>query len=128
MLLHQRIDLFFRQGLVEEAGDGHLLGAGHIHGVQRGGEHDDDNGLLLRQRQLHVGFQKGQPVEHGHVHVQQNESRAGRGFGHAGLHERAQRLLAIFGHEHLLGRPHAQEQEFIKVISSRVVIDQEHTS
>jgi hypothetical protein len=65
-------------------------------------------GLLVGQGHLHVGFQKGQPVEHGHVHVQQDEARTGgTRWNSTRLVERAQGLLSILGHEHLLGYAHA---------------------
>ena len=72
--------------------------------------------------------EKGQPVHHGHVHVEQNQPRAaGRLGAGAGLAQRAQGGFAVLGHEHLPGHAHATQQQLVQEVRGAVVVDQQHT-
>ena len=61
-------------GLGEEAGHGQPVGALPAGWVQRGDEHDDDNGVLPYQEQPLVRFQKLETAHDGQVNVEENQA------------------------------------------------------
>ena len=61
------------QGFGEDAGHGQPVGALPTGWVQRGGEHDDDNGVLSCQEQPLVRFQELETAHDEQVNVGENQ-------------------------------------------------------
>jgi hypothetical protein len=77
VLLQQLIDFLASKWLGKEAGNGQVLHPLDVLGVEGGSEHDDD-GRVVGEQALGVGWQKLDSVHAGHFHIEQNEGRAGR--------------------------------------------------
>ena len=85
-------DFLLGEGFGQKPGDGQVLEARQVAGVDGGGEHED-HALPLGRGQLLVGFEERKPVHYGHVEVE--EVRAGQpdvgGWQWAGSTARASR-------------------------------------
>ena len=129
MLGQQRSYFLLGQGLGEKAGDGQLLNPPQVQRMEGGREHDNHDGLLLHLGQLGKYFQERQPVEHGHVHIEQHELGAARASRLlAVLRKYPQGLLPVFGQQYLLGYCHFIQQELVEKIGSAVVINQQYAA
>ena len=72
-------DFLLGEGFGQEPGDGQVLEARQVAGVDGGGEHED-HALPLGRGQMLAGFEERKPVHDGHVEVEEDEGRAtGRG-------------------------------------------------
>ena len=68
-------DFLLGEKFGQEPGDGQVLEARQVTGVDGGDEHED-HALLLGRGQLLVGFEERKPVHDGHVEVEEDEGRA----------------------------------------------------
>ena len=97
------------KGFGQEPGDGQVLEARQVAGVDGGDEHED-HALPLGRGQLLVGFEERKPVHDGHIEVKEDEGRAtGRGRLAVGV-QPGEGRPAIQCREHLNGRGEVLEQ------------------
>ena len=119
------VDFLLAQGFADQAGDGQPLDTGKVLRMQGGGKHD--HGLPPVRRQLLVGFENLEAVHHGHVHVEQNQDRAGGGGGRRQhVREDVQGFGTVFGHQQLVGDGEFFEQQLVEVVAGGVVIDEQN--